>query len=161
MGQAGGLGVIGAADETLGSGPVGWLGAAEAAKGKGAALGELLGGGVDGELGCAVVVGEGDGDAAIVLLDGLVAPAEVEVARGFRRGGTLGQSDFGGAQVEGGLGRCPSDEAVALGVVEVFGDLVAASSTGSVTLARCPSASQVSLWVSPPSVRVSVLPASS
>lgn len=125
--EAGGFGVVGSSDEALGAGPVGGLVAAYVSEGQRAALGGLLCGGVDGELCSAVVVGEGGGDASVVFLDGLVAAAEVDVSSGSRRGGALGPSDFGVAQVEGGLGGGAADQVVAVGVAEIFGDLVAAA----------------------------------
>lgn len=127
MGEAGGLGVVCSADEALGAGPVSGLGTSYIAERQGAALGELLSGGVDGELCGAVVVDEGQGDAAVVFLDRLIAAAEVEIAGGLRRGGSLGQGDLGIAEVEGGLGGAAAYQAVAVGVVKVFGDVVTAA----------------------------------
>ncbi|WP_390899138.1 aldo/keto reductase [Streptomyces mirabilis] len=87
-------GVVGAADETLVTGPGVRHGAAQPAERQAAALGQRLRVGVDGQLGGAVVVGQGEGDGAVVGLDGLVAAAEVEVA---------------GRSVEGSLRRLNTD----------------------------------------------------
>lgn len=126
MSERGG-GVGGAAHETLGTDPVGGRGSAQAAEGQGAALGQGLGVGVDGQLGGAVVVGESEGECSVVGLDGLVAAADVEVAGALRAGGPVCEGDLRVAEVERSLRGGAADQTGAVRVVQVLGDFVTAA----------------------------------
>lgn len=124
MGQAGGIRVVGSSDVTLGSGPGAGGFAAGSTEGEGAALGEFEGVGSDGELAGAEMVGDGDADLAVVRLDCLAATSEVYVPGGSGLGGVLGQDEFGVAEAQGRTVWAAFDEAVAVSVVDVLGDVV-------------------------------------
>lgn len=96
MGQSGG-GVLDTSDKALLARPVRGLCAAWCSEGCGSTL--LFGqvGGVDGELGCALMVTDEERQFLVVGTDCLVATAEVVVAGGLRSGGALGEGELCGA----------------------------------------------------------------
>src|SRR5439155_5728828 len=96
----------------------GRAGTAGFAVGLEAPLGDGLLGGVDGDLGGAVVVGAEPGDTGTGALGDDVAVEGVVPRRGHGTAGVV-QAERDGAEVEGGTGRVVADQPVAVGTVDV------------------------------------------
>lgn len=132
MGEAGGFGVVGAADEASGAWPGGGCLAADFAEGQGAALGDGEGVGLDGEFAGAVVVSDGEGEGPVVAAYGCLSASEAEVACGFGLGSSRADGDFGMAEVERDLGRGTADQPVVGRVIEVAGGFAVLGDGGEV-----------------------------